>query len=176
MNDASAVPEEPDQAHRLVANSFDRVFAAHHARLLQLATLVGGDRTTAEDAVADVFARLLRSGDRLRDGIDDPVAYLNRAVVNQVRGAARRAHRRDRFVTPRARPADDFERGVEDRDRVLRALAGLNHRQRAVVVLRFYEDLAEATIAEQLGIPLGTVKSSLSRALPILRRRLKDDR
>lgn len=162
--------------HQLAASSFEGLFAAHHGRLLRLAILVGGDPNAAEDAVADVFARLMRRGERHLVGVADPAAYLNRAVVNEVRGSARRAHRRERFSIPRAGPSADFERAVEDRDRVLHALAALNHRQRAVVVLRFYEDLTEPTIAEQLDIPLGTVKSALSRALPILRHRLKDDR
>lgn len=162
--------------HQLAVSSIDGLFAAHHGRLLRLAILVGGDPSAAEDAVANVFARLLRRGERQLVGVGDPAAYLNRAVVNEVRGAARRAHRRERFSIPRVGPSTGFEEAVEDRDRVLRALAGLNHRQRAVVVLRFYEDLTEPTIAEQLDIPLGTVKSALSRALPILRNRLKDDR
>lgn len=61
------------------------------------------------------------------------------------------------------------ERDVDERDRVLRALATLAPRRRAVVVLRFYEDLPEATIAALLGISVGTVKSQLSRGLEQLR-------
>ena len=174
MNDVGAVSYELG-ADRQIVLGFDELFAAHHERLLRLAILVGGDRAAAEDAVADVFARLLRRGHRGVAEASDPVAYLNRAVVNELRGAARRAHRRSRRPWPAELPTpSDFASGLEERDRVMRALAALNHRQRAVIVLRFYEDLTEPAIARQLDMPLGTVKSILSRAMPILRQQLKD--
>ena len=107
------------------------------------------------------------------DGIDDCGAYLRRVVVNLVRRRWRRlalARRRDHhavgWTTTDAGASSEV---VEDRDRTLRAVMKLPMRRRAVVVLRFYDDLAEADIAQVLGINVGTVKSQLARALEQLR-------
>ncbi|MEQ1701476.1 MAG: sigma-70 family RNA polymerase sigma factor, partial [Ilumatobacteraceae bacterium] len=70
-------------------------------------------------------------------------------------------------------PAGDSATAAADRDRTLRALATLPPRRRAVVVLRYYDDLSEARIAQVLGVGVGTVKSTLSRALEQLRTALE---
>jgi RNA polymerase sigma-70 factor (sigma-E family) len=139
------------------------VFARHQGRLLRVAELVAGDADIAADAVAEAFARTYPHWRRGR--VDDIGAYLRRAVLNEIH----RGWRRRRVDVPPARTADGADDGVVERDRVLRALGVLSVRQRTAVVLRFYDDLSEAAIADAMGVPVGTVKSTLSRALDKLR-------
>jgi RNA polymerase sigma factor (sigma-70 family) len=104
--------------------------------------------------------------------------YLRRTVANEVY----QQHRR-RLLERReaARPSDPrtdgrFEARVDDRDVLWAALTHLSPQQRVVVVLRIVEDLSEEQTAAMRGIPVGTVKSRLSRALTVLRATLEDDR
>lgn len=148
------------------------VAALEHAlpRLQRVALLLVGDRSVADDLVAEAVARTLpkwRAG-----GVADPSAYLRRVVVNLASRRWRRrslAVRHDRAALNWLQPTTDDEAAVVERDAVLRAVARLAPRRRAVVVLRFYDDLSEAQIAEVLGVRVGTVKSQLSRGLEQLR-------
>lgn len=139
-------------------------------RLQRIARLLAGSADAADDLVADAIARTLpkwRSGT-----IADPPAYLRRVLVNLANRRWRRrrlALRRDHASLDWLQPGADVEANATERDRTLRAVARLPLRRRAVVVLRFYDDLPEAEIAEVLGIGIGTVKSTLSRALEQLR-------
>ena len=102
----------------------------------------------------------------------DPPAYLRRVLVNLANRRWRRRRlslRSDPHAIDWLQPAGDHQREAVERDRTLRAIAALPVRRRAVVVLRYYDDLPEARIAEVLGISLGTVKSTLSRAQEQLR-------
>lgn len=134
------------------------------------ALLLLGDRDAADDVVAEAVTRLLprwRSG-----GVADPGAYLRQVIVNLCRRRWRRRRMslgRDHAALDWVPPASDDDAVVADRDAVLRAVVRLPPRRRAVVVLRFYDDLSEAQIAEALGVRVGTVKSQLSRALEQLR-------
>lgn len=150
--------------------AFDAVWAEHHVAVHRLALHLVGDPGLAEDLVADAFAR---TWPRWRSGlVADPLAYLRRAVVNGANDRGRRL-KVERLERRRVsgegrgdRPIDD---AAADADQLLAALRTLPPRQRAVVALRFYDDLTEAAIADQLGMRPGTVKSSLSRALERLR-------
>lgn len=142
-------------------------------RLQRLARLLAGRRHDAEDLLADALAATYP---KWRDGkVDDLGAYVRTAMIHQLGRLGRRAKlalRRDHVARDWSRDESatgDAERRIDERDRTLRALAGLAPRRRAVVVLRFYEDLPEARIAELLGVSVGTVKSQLSRALEQLR-------
>lgn len=148
-------------------DDFDAVFHQHHRRLVQVAGLLCGSADEAEDVVAEVFARTYRQWRRGR--IDDVGAYLRRGVVNEVRSRwrkravrrrvdARRTHDGD-LVAPRA------DAGIGEHQRLAEALVLLNGRQRAAIVLRFYDDRSEAETADLLGVPVGTVKSAVSRGL-----------
>jgi RNA polymerase sigma-70 factor (sigma-E family) len=147
----------------------------HHRRLVALAYALCGNRSEAEDIVADAFAR---TWPRLARGqIDEPAAYLRRAVVN---GTA--SWRRHRFVVRReelrrrvAPAPGTAEDDVAVRDELWQALQTLPLGQRQVVVLRFIEDLSEADTATVLGIPTGTVKSRTARALVALRQTVHED-
>ena len=140
-------------------------------RIQRLARLLTGQVEAAEDVVAEAIARSLpkwRSGQ-----VHDPGAYVRTVVVNlSSRGwrrrllGSRRDHRALEWLTTR-RPTS--RRATAERDRTLRAVMRLPVRRRAVVVLRFYDDLSEQQIADALGINVGTVKSQLSRALEQLR-------
>lgn len=160
---ADAVPTNP-------TTSFDAVVRERYDGLLRLAWLLTGDRHEAEDAVAEALARSLRRWDLV--AIADPAAYLRRAVINEVNSSfrrlrTRRAHRSRRHGDDRGqRPAEEH---VADADAIGAALARLPAKQRAAVVLRFYEQLSQAEAAEAMGCSVGAVKSNCSRGLESLR-------
>ena len=113
-----------------------------------------------------------------RDGVDDPVAYVRRAVVNQIRGGFRRRHLERREEERRVvdwREGVRPESSVDDRSLLGPALLLLPLDQRAVLVLRFLEDLSEEATAATLGVKVGTVKSRCARGLEQLRRLLGED-
>ena len=155
---------------------YAEVVAALSARLFHTAYAVCRDRAVAEDAVQSALTTAYLSWRRVR-AADSPEAYLRRMVLNQLFSWRRRAAWRNE--EPRAEVPDRAGTSHEDQvvahDEVWRALSALPPRQRAVVVLRYYEDLTEAQIAEALGIRPGTVKSQTSAAMAHLRRALPDD-
>jgi RNA polymerase sigma-70 factor (sigma-E family) len=179
---ARSVPLIPAVAPEIAATTattregYAEVFRVHHDAALRLAYLLCGDPHRAEEAVAEAFAKVWPHWQRGR--VADERAYLRRAVVNELRSRARRRaveHREAdrRKATGRGDPTGQ-EQALE-RHGLLLALAELPARQRAVVVLRFYEDLSEAAIAEVLGMRPGTVKSQTSRGLARLRQILGED-
>lgn len=153
---------------------FEEAFRLHSDRMVRLAGLLCGDAAQAEEAVAEVFARLYR---RWRPGaIGDLDAYLRRAVVNEVAGEfRRRARARARVVAGPPPSQGSGADEVGERDRVWRALLRLPARQRAVLVLRYFDDESEARVAEVLGLPLGTVKSTAARGGKALGRILEEE-
>jgi RNA polymerase sigma-70 factor (sigma-E family) len=159
------VGPEPTASPRPDTESgFDACYRESSRWLAQLAYLLTGDRGTAEDLVQEAFAGLFRHF----DGVETPRAYLR---VSLVRLASRRRQREQRIA--------DAHRLVASRESVsdasnemFDAIAALPARQRAVVVLRYYEGLSELEISEALGCPPGTVKSLASRALDRLRREI----
>lgn len=144
---------------------------AKYVPLLRTAYLLCGDRGKAEDLVQTALAKTVVAWPRLQrsEGVDH---YVQRILVNTFISFQRRRswweHPLGRFAEGRAR--DEYGR-VEQRDWLRRALDGLPARQRAAVVLRFYEDLSEQDTAAVLGCSVGTVKSLSSRGLQTLRAR-----
>jgi RNA polymerase sigma-70 factor (sigma-E family) len=161
----------------VAVTSLEAAFDAHHTGAVRLAYLLTGDRHAAEDAVADVWVKVHR---RLQRGpVDDVGAYLRRAVVNQVNSRFRRLGLVRREAARRSgddRGQRGFDEQVADRDQVVAALAKLPPRTRAVVVLRYYQDLSVADTASALGISEGAVKSSTNRGLAALRQYLEVQR
>jgi RNA polymerase sigma-70 factor (sigma-E family) len=157
-------------------DDFDQFVAASATRLLRAAYAMTGDRGAAEDLVQEVLERLYVAWPR----IDDPLAYSRRALVNQStnRWRHRRRHPETALTEQHDRAAFDVTGRSDERDAVVRAIATLPPRQRAVIVLRFLDDLSEADTAVVLGCSVGTVKSQTSRALGRLRQvlDLDDDR
>ena len=156
--------------------SFATVFNAHHREAVRLAYLLTGDHHQAEDIVADALTKVWKQWEKGR--VDNVRAYLRRAVVNESNSKLRRRYLERRQVSTRS--GDD--RGVRlvdehaaDRDQVWQALQRLPERQRAAIVLRYYEDLSEADAAEVLEVSVGTVKSQTSRGLDRLRELLGAD-
>lgn len=142
-------------------------------RLRRLAVMLTGDADRAWDLAQDALVKTYTAWGRIRN--DDPAPYAKRTLVN----LCRNAHRR-RMVELRKTPApppDVVDRGdnVEEAMRVAAALSVLSPIRRAVVLLRFYEDMKESEIAHTLDRPLNTVKSDLKRALEKLRPMLDDD-
>jgi RNA polymerase sigma-70 factor (sigma-E family) len=152
---------------------YDEVYAALWARLVRTAYAVAGDRGLAEDAVQTAFAKAYRSWPRI-SRLNAPDAYLRRMVVNEVLNDRRLARRRHEVAS--AEPPEQMTPGDTDHalahDEIWNALSMLPPRQRAVLVLRYYEDLSEQQIADALGCRPGTVKSQASAALASLRTRL----
>ena len=135
--------------------------------LLKSAYLLTGDRGHAEDLVQSALLRSYRSWDRVTDA-DDPYAYVRRILFTTFSRTRRPRRVVETFGTTPERPGLQDE-AVENRDQLRRALRELTDRQRAVVVLRFYDDLGVEQVAEMLGISAGTVKSQTSKALARLR-------
>lgn len=140
------------------------------ASLRRTAFLVCGDWHRADDVVQDALYKLYLSWPKV-DRTRNPIAYARRVVVNTALDSGRRPWRREvpTHVPPdRVRLADPAIT-VADRDEVLTALSSLAPRQRACVVLRYYEDLSLEQTAEILGCSTGTVKSQAARGLETLR-------
>lgn len=150
----------------------------HHRRLdlVRLALFLVDDLPTAEDVVQDAFAALYRRhGERLA-GVDDPEAYVRTSVVNGARSVLRRRRTMRAHVPEReghAPPPEEYVLLREEHQEVLTALGRLTRRQREVLVLRYWSNLTEAQIADTLRLSRGTVKSTASRALDALARRLE---
>jgi RNA polymerase sigma factor (sigma-70 family) len=107
--------------------------------------------------------------------IDNPEAYVMRSLVNASISRWRSRRPSDMVVAQPEMPAADPRGQVEERDRVWRAVMALPARQRAIVVLRFYEDLPEEQIASLLGISRGTVRSQTAKARTRLRAAMADE-
>jgi len=154
---------------------FDALWDRHAGRAMQLAGLLTGSSSVAEDVVAEAFARVLPKW--RRGGVEAFWPYLRAAIVNEVRGRARRAltvrrwQDRQRDAVGVASP----EIEVTERRALALALGQLPPVQRRVVVLRYFEDLSEAETARLLGCGVGTVKSSTSRGLARLREVLAEE-
>ena len=147
--------------------------------LLRTAYLVAWDLTEAEDLVQECLLAVARRWPRVRR-MEHPHAYARRVLVNlALDGTDRRARRRNELghrdpAAIDAVPDAASERrlqSVDARSELLQALGSLPPRQRAVLVLRYFEDLPEAQVAAALGCSVGTVKSTASRGLPGCRRR-----
>lgn len=154
-----------------VEEEFTAFVQTHRATLSRIAVLLTGNRPAAEDLFQDALVRTYLAWERIQPG--GHVAYARRVLVN----LATDSWRRRRYETVPVdlddnRPsgaAASALKGVEDRDQIVRELGVLTRRERAAIVLRYYADLSEAQVAEELGISVGTVKSTCSRALARLR-------
>ncbi|TDC59829.1 SigE family RNA polymerase sigma factor [Micromonospora sp. KC207] len=158
-------------AERLVAlvldDEFRKFVESHYNELLGTAYLLCGSKPAAEDALQSALLRLMRYW----PGINDPASYVRRVMVTQRVSRWRRVSRLREYLTevlPERHASDETER-VGTRDELFTALATLPPRTRAVIVLRYWEDLSEAETAKVLKCSAGTVKSHASRGLARLR-------
>ena len=154
---------------------FTEFVMGRSSSLFRTAVLLTRDRHSAQDLLQTALTKVWRNWDRIQG---EPEAYTRRVILNQ-------------FLTDRSRrwngehPTEilpempvhdrlgqvpvDPARVVADRESLAEAITALPPRQRAVIVLRYFQDLSEAQIAEEMGISTGTVKSQHSKALAALR-------
>jgi len=143
--------------------------AARSAMLLRMAYLLTGHRADAEDLVQVALAKTYQAWNRIQDrrAVD---GYVRRAMVN-THISWWRQRRLEEYPTENIpeQAVDDHAGNSDMHDALWRALARLPPRMRAAIALRFYEDMSEAEIADVLGVSVGTVKSTISRAVAKLR-------
>lgn len=154
-------------------DGFRAFVEVRYADLLRTAYLLTGSRHAAEDLVQSALMRLMRRWQQ----VNDPMAYVRRTMANERISLWHRFGSREllagvtdawRLHAERGRTSD-VAHDIAVRDEVLTALQGLPPRMRAVLVLRYWEDLPEAQIAQALGCSIGTVKSQASRGIARLR-------
>jgi RNA polymerase sigma-70 factor (sigma-E family) len=152
------------------AEGFAQFVEARERGLQRMAWLLTGDWALAEDLVQTALARSWPRWERIRRR-DDPEVYVRRVMVNTWASWRRRRWRGEKATAtvPDHPAAGDVAAEAAVRTAVRSALETLTSRQRAVLVLRVYEDLSEAQVAQMLNCPVGTVKSAMSRALAKLR-------
>ena len=152
------------------AVSFDEAVRSNERRLLRLALMLSGGVHSAEDLVQTVLARAHRRWDRI-GSLEHPDAYLRTMVVNEFLSWRRVLRNREQPLAelPERPTGDDFSLRQAQRDAAWRLLAKLPRQQRAVLVLRFYEDLPDDEIAAVLGCSASTVRSNAARGLASLR-------
>lgn len=146
--------------------AFNEFVTARSARLARSAYLLTGDAHLAEDLVQAALLAIARNWHRLEG---DPEAYARRVIVNQSVSWWRRRRWQESALTPtadRAQLSADPDAALS----VARALALLTPKQRAVLVLRYFDDLTEVQTAATLGVSVGTVKSTTRQAFDRLRR------
>jgi RNA polymerase sigma-70 factor (sigma-E family) len=149
----------------VAGEGFEQFVRMRYTELLHTAYLLTGSVATAEDLVQTCLLKVMPRFER----IAEPMPYLRRSMVNQ-RTSWWRALRREMLS---AEPPEPDEPGPQweytERSALMAQLARLPERMRAVLVLRYWEDLSEADTAEILGCSVGTVKSQASRGLARLR-------
>jgi RNA polymerase sigma-70 factor (sigma-E family) len=157
-----------DQAQ---GEAFDAFVRSRHPALLRYGHVLTGNPHAAADLVQDALERTGLAWSRVQRQ-DDPEGYVRRVMTNRHISMWRRL-RRERLVADAPEAAYD-EPAPRAEDAIWAALAQLPRRQRAVLVLRYYEDLSEAQIARVLDCAPGTVKSQASKGLATLRAHLAD--
>ena len=154
-------------------HDFGAFVATRATSLLRVAYLACGDRAEAEDVLQTALERTYRNLHRVRHESLEP--YVRRVIVNTAISRARR--RAILSIIPMHSPPETPARTSDTdlRQVLMEALRALPPRQRAVIVLRYWEDLTETQTAEALGCAVGTVKSQASKAMAKLRAALGRD-
>jgi RNA polymerase sigma-70 factor (sigma-E family) len=154
--------------------TFEEFLAARLPALLRYATVITCDPHLAEDVVQEVLLRAQRHWPRVRD-MAAPEQYVRRMIVNEFLSWRRRRSTTSTVpfdpaaLTSIASSGPGGQGAVDDRDLLLQLIAALPPRQRAVIALRYYEDLTDDEIAAALGCRPATVRSQASRAIATLR-------
>lgn len=145
----------------------------HTPALLRTAYLLTGNAPAAEELVQDTFVRLYPKWDKVQ-AADVPIAYVRRAMTNGYINHQRRAARREYAYEDVPERMDDRDvlGQLADRDQIWAGLRTLPERQRAALVLRFFEDLSDEESAAALDCRVGTVRSLISRGLSALREQM----
>ncbi|MGW5043586.1 SigE family RNA polymerase sigma factor [Streptomyces griseoluteus] len=161
----------PDAVAGTTVDHLTETYRAHYRSLLGLAALLLDDTASCEDVVQEAFIRVHSARKRVRDK-EKTLAYLRQTVVNLSRSALRRRILGLKLLSKPMPDMASAEEGAYDqleRDSLIKAMKGLQRRQREVLVLRYFADMTEAQVAETLGISLGSVKAYGSRGIAALR-------
>jgi RNA polymerase sigma-70 factor (sigma-E family) len=173
-NEVRAVPEAP---HDAATDDFAAWVAARGPGLLRLAYVLTGNRAEAEDIVQDALSRALPRWSGIV-AVEHPDAYVRRMVVNAHTSWWRRFRRRESPVAEpfgEDIPAADAGPDLGEQERLWQACRSLPEAQRTAIVLRFYEQLEYAEIADLTGVREGSVRSRVSRGLAALRATLGEE-
>lgn len=147
----------------------EALYSEHVHRAVRLAFLMTGDEHQAQDIAQEAFVRIAGRFQDLRNP-DALPGYLRTTVLNLSRGHLRRLRTQRDHVKRRTRTQEvETPVDAEGRDEMWRALQALPHRQRAALVLRYYEDLSERQAADALGCSVPAMKSLVTRGLQALR-------
>jgi RNA polymerase sigma-70 factor (sigma-E family) len=160
---------------RTQAPGFDEFVALRWSTMIHFSRLLtGGNQHRAEDLLQDGLVRLWSAWPKVGDQAPEP--YLRRILARSAARSARRLWWGERPTgqLPDRGGALDESGAVDERTRLEAALASLPERQRAAVVLRYYQDLSEGQVAEALGCPVGTARSLVSRGVAGLRTALTE--
>lgn len=138
-------------------------------RLRRLATLLTGDLDRGDDLLQDALLKTYLRWPRIQPG--SALAYTRRVMATTNTDRWRKERREPTPTLTGELPEDAFcdHHDIEDRDLIVRELGRLTPRERTMVVLRYYADLPEQAVADELGVSVGTVKSTCSRALASMR-------
>jgi RNA polymerase sigma-70 factor (sigma-E family) len=149
--------------------TFEEFMATRLPALLNFAAVLAGNRATAEDLAQDVLAKAYTRWDRI-GGLDRPDLYVRKMILNEFLSWRRRSWRLVPVAdTWHSGSVPDHAQQHSERDALLAEIGKLTRRQRAVLVLRYYEDRGDAEIAELLGCAPATVRAYASRGLAALR-------
>ncbi|MFF8500193.1 SigE family RNA polymerase sigma factor [Streptomyces anulatus] len=170
------LPSQRGSAEETVAagttvDHLTETYRAHYRSLLGLAALLLDDTASCEDVVQEAFIRVHSARNRVREP-EKTLAYLRQTVVNLSRSALRRRILGLKLLSKPMPDMASAEEGAYDqleRDALIKAMKGLQRRQREVLVLRYFADMTEAQVAETLGVSLGSVKAYGSRGIAALR-------
>ncbi|MEV8586630.1 SigE family RNA polymerase sigma factor [Streptomyces sp. NPDC051180] len=169
-----AIPSPRTSTEAAAGTTVDHLtetYRAHYRSLLGLAALLLDDTASCEDVVQEAFIRVHSARKRVREP-EKTLAYLRQTVVNLSRSALRR---RILGLKLLSKPMPDMASAEEgayeqlEREDLIKAMRGLQRRQREVLALRYFSDMTEAQVAETLGISLGSVKAYGSRGIAALR-------
>lgn len=163
-------------ARQARTEEFERFVAARWSALIHMGRLLtGGDRHRAEDLVQESLVKLWAVWPKVSD--EAPEAYARTVLARLAARSARRrwwGERPAEQLPEQPVPHGDLSENVAERSRLEAALARLTPRQRAAVVLRYYQDMSETQVAEALGCPVGTARSHTSRGVARLRQILAE--
>ncbi|WSW02070.1 SigE family RNA polymerase sigma factor [Streptomyces sp. NBC_01006] len=168
---AASAKAEPVVVAGTTVDHLTETYQAHYRSLLGLAALLLDDTASCEDVVQEAFIRVHSARNRVRDR-DKTLAYLRQTVVNLSRSALRRRILGLKLLSKPMPDMASAEEGAYDqleRDDLIKAMRGLQRRQREVLVLRYFADMTEVQVAETLGVSLGSVKAYGSRGIAALR-------
>jgi len=173
-------PGPPGDTWASAEAAVTELYEASALSLIRMAYVMLGDLPSAEDVVQKAFCGLYRRWDRLAS-TDGALYYVRTSVLNGCRSTLRRQAVRRGFLQqrtladpPPAASAESVVLGGAEREEVIQALGRLPHRQREVLILRFYAELPDEQIGRVMGIRPGTVRSTAFRALDALGRALKE--